>query len=698
MSERRILNGHCGGLTDRSVRIVEIPASQNQALERFVLLHLTQNDRPQSGRHFGPDRRIRGQNVQRAGEHQHLILRRNAGLCRQLDVTAERIDGIACLRSGSDPQQPIGGSHSLHVQQRAERIVFLGRRSVREALGNDIDGLGNACFGQHAVIQRLFGLVRFHARRDGCGFVRNRHILHGHGYGMLYGSGIGVRRRAHALEQRVQRRQVLIRHHACQRVGGCLRHSRIQVPGSLEHDIRPGSRPATAQQLERSDPSLYAAVLGNRSDNGIYIAFIGGKTSFRHSNPGGILTTQHGSQRSRNLHASDPRSGPHRGRAQLGIRIIETIQYRRKRLSGFSASEISDQIGLSGRIFRLGQNRDQRLVQCCIGIRAGRIEHGIAIGSVRILHCLDDKCGRRLSGLRSQNARSRDPALLGTGRRRLFEQSVSFRAGFLRPAVGIQFRYQLRIGLRRIGRLTRILRLLGRCTQGRQRSGRTYLRQSVIRLFIERVVAAEPGKQDLFDFRRSHRSVANGMRQGHAIAFTGLHGPGNRLFRFRRADRSERHERRRAQTLIGHPRGQCVDALVATCLLKQADIESGYFRIGAPVEPANDSLGEYLPVGFMSRTDERSPARERISDRYIIRSVEHRHEHVDALRTRRKQIAHQSVILGRVGSGHQSERVGHFGFPCAVRRRLTHRLNGHRHTGQYQNYLSHFLFIGLRLG
>lgn len=137
-------------------------------------------------------------------------------------------------------------------------------------------------------------------------------------------------------------RQVLIRHHACQRVGGCLRHSRIQVPGSLEHDIRPGSRPATAQQLERSDPSLYAAVLGNRSDNGIYIAFIGGKTSFRHSNPGGILTTQHGSQRSRNLHASDPRSGPHRGRAQLGIRIIETIQYRRKRLSGFSASEISD--------------------------------------------------------------------------------------------------------------------------------------------------------------------------------------------------------------------------------------------------------------------------------------------------------------------------------------------------------------------
>ena len=132
--------------------------------------------------------------------------------------------------------------------------------------------------------------------------------------------------------------------------------------------------------------------------------------------------------------------------------------------------------------------------------------------------------------------------------------------------------------------------------------------------------------------------------------------------------------------------------------LKQADIESGYFRIGAPVEPANDSLGEYLPVGFMSRTDERSPARERISDRYIIRSVEHRHEHVDALRARRKQIAHQSVILGRVGSGHQSERVGHFGFPCAVRRRLTHRLNGHRHTGQYQNYLSHFLFIGLRLG
>ena len=202
----------------------------------------------------------------------------------------------------------------------------------------------------------------------------------------------------------------------------------------------------------------------------------------------------------------------------------------------------------------------------------------------------------------------------------------------------------------------------------------------------------------MFDFRRSHRSVANGMRQGHAIAFAGLHGPGNRLFRFRRADRSERHERRRAQTLIGHPRGQCVDALVATCLLKQADIESGYFRIGAPVEPANDSLGEYLPVGFMSRTDERSPARERISDRYIIRSVEHRHEHVDALRARRKQIAHQSVILGRVGSGHQSERVGHFGFPCAVRRRLTHRLNGHRHTGQYQNYLSHFLFIGLRLG
>ena len=88
----------------------------------------------------------------------------------------------------------------------------------------------------------------------------------------------------------------------------------------------------------------------------------------------------------------------------------------------------------------------------------------------------------------------------------------------------------------------------------------------------------------------------------------------------------------------------------------------------------------------------------RIRDRYRLRAVEHRHEHVDALRARRKQIAHQSVILGRVGSGHQSERVGHFGFPCAVRRRLTHRLNGHRHTGQYQNYLSHFLFIGLRLG
>ena len=148
-----------------------------------------------------------------------------------------------------------------------------------------------------------------------------------------------------------------------------------------------------------------------------------------------------------------------------------------------------------------------------------------------------------------------------------------------------------------------------------------------------------------------------------------------------RSDGQQRATRRIAQLPVAEVFGQYGHALVTAAPLQQTDIISLYNRIAALFKRTGNPFGKTLAGRFTARSGYISrPARKGITDRNIIRILEHRSHQVDPFGTRRNEIVHQAAELGLVACGHQSQRIRHLRAgraPCSGL-----RLDAHRHHQQ----------------